>query len=154
MNLPDDYGLNGRRAIACGSTQGIGRACAMRFAQLGAEVTLIARDEAALKKVLQELPTDSGRKHRYVVADFSQPEQLKEKVAAYIQETGPIHVLLNNTGGPPHGAIVDVDPQAFLNAMRMHVVCNQILLQAVLPGMKSSSYVPIMNLCKYCCRCD
>lgn len=141
-----DYSLSGRRAIACGSTQGIGRACAMRFARLGAEVTLVARDEAALARVRDELPDDDGQSHRFVTADFTDPDALQERIEAHLHETGPVHVLLNNTGGPPHGPIILADPRAFLDAIRMHVVCNQILVQAVLPGMKAAGGGRIINI--------
>ncbi len=141
-----DYSLSGRRAIACGSTQGIGRACAMRFARLGAEVTLVAREEKALARVREELPTDDGQTHRFVVADFTEPDTLKSKIEAHLRETGPVHILLNNTGGPPHGPVVETDPQAFVRAISMHVVCNQILVQAVLPGMKAARNGRIINI--------
>lgn len=146
MNLPSDYGLAGKRALVCGSSQGIGRACAMRFAQLGAEVTLVARDSAALERVRSELCTEGGQTHRVVAANFTEPEVLKERIAAHIAETGPVQILLNNTGGPPHGAIIDVDAQVFLKAATMHVVCNHLLVQAVTPGMKEAGFGRIINI--------
>ena len=81
MDVPTMYSLTGKRAIACGSTQGIGRACALQFARLGAEVTLIARDEGALRRVSEELDKTGGRKHAYICADFTDPQGLKEKVS-------------------------------------------------------------------------
>ena len=146
MNLPSDCSLAGKRAIACGSTRGIGRACAMRFAELGAAVTLVARDETALRRVCDSLPADHQQKHGFVVADFSEPESLKVVICGHLQEAGPVHILLNNTGGPPHGAIVETEPSAFLKAMTMHVVCNQILVQAVLPSMKQEGYGRVINI--------
>lgn len=146
MQFPAAYSLVGKRAIACGSTQGIGRACAHTFARLGAEVTLIARNETALKTVRDELCTDEGQQHNYLCANFAQPETLREQILAYISETGPVHILLNNTGGPPHGAIIDVEPNAFLDAAKMHVVCNHLLVQAVTPGMKELHYGRIINI--------
>lgn len=146
MTNPVDYGLVGTKAIVCGSTQGIGRACALRFAALGAEVTLMARDREALARVLAELPGTDGVTHRLLVADFSKPDQVKKAVEEHVAAAGPVHILLNNTGGPPHGAITEVLPEAFLRAIEMHVVCNQILLQAVLPGMKTAKFGRVINI--------
>lgn len=143
---PVDYSLTGLKAVVCGSTQGIGRACARRFASLGAEVTLLARDESALRSVLAELPSHDGARHRILVADFSKPDQVKQAITRHVGEAGPVHILLNNTGGPPHGAITETPPEAFLRAVEMHVVCNQILLQAALPGMKSARFGRVINI--------
>ena len=70
MNLT----LTGKTALVCGSTQGIGRAAAIELALLGANVVLMARNEEALNATLAELDTTQGQTHRYLVADFSQPD--------------------------------------------------------------------------------
>lgn len=146
MKAFEIFSLTGKRAIACGSTQGIGRACALQFARLGAEVTLIARDETALAKVLRELDISAGQSHRFICADFSDPDALADKVARHLQETGPAHILLNNSGGPPHGPIIEAKSADFLQAFSRHVICNQLLVQAVLSGMKQESYGRIINI--------
>src|SRR5688572_15278217 len=106
----DIFSLSGKRALACGSTQGIGRACAMLFARLGASVTLAARNEDGLKRVLGELPAGDGQKHEYFVADFNNPQQVRDTAAAHFAQVGPAHILLNNTGGPPSGTILAAKP--------------------------------------------
>ena len=63
--------LTGRRAVVCGSTQGIGLACAQEMALLGAEVTLLARDKARLEAIQRELPAPKGQRHRIAIADFA-----------------------------------------------------------------------------------
>ncbi len=146
MNPLETYSLAGKRAVVCGSTQGIGRACALRFAGLGAEVILVARNAEALAAVQGELPTDAGQAHGAVCADFTEPEQVQAAVADKLKATGGAHILLNNTGGPPPGEIVDAEPEAFLKAYRMHLVANQLLLQTVLPEMKAAKYGRIINI--------
>ncbi len=146
MNQALDYALTGRRAVVCGSTQGIGRACALRLAELGASVTLMARDKAALDRVLSELPAADNRKHDALDADFSRPAEVKDAISRHLAATGPVHVLVNNTGGPPSGPITEAQPEAFLRAMEMHIVCNQILFQAILPGMKQAKYGRVINI--------
>lgn len=139
-------GLTGKRALVCGSSQGMGRACAVELARLGAEVTLVARTEATLRETLSALSTDAGQKHAHIVADFKDSAGLQAKVADQVEHSGPIQILVNNTGGPPHGAIVDATPEQFLQAISNHIVCNHLLVQTLLPGMKSSGYGRIVNI--------
>lgn len=136
--------LTGKKALVCGSTQGIGKATAMELASLGATVVLLARNEAELKKVCKELGTNVN--HDFLVADFSKPEEIRTVVNQYLQSKGPIHILVNNTGGPPGGPIADAKIEEFQQAFSNHLVCNHILAQAVLPGMKAEKYGRIINI--------
>lgn len=140
-----DLNLTGKQAVVCGSTQGIGRASALELARLGAAVTLMARNETALKQVLAELPTSSGQQHDYLVADFSMPEEVKERIAGYVSRRA-VHILVNNTGGPPPGQAIDAATNEFLQAFSSHLLCNHILTQAVCPGMISAGYGRIINI--------
>ena len=141
MNLE----LKGQRAMVCGSTQGIGRASAEELALLGASVTLVARNKTMLEEVVNALPADSGQCHDYLVADFDFPDQLKAAISQYA-EIGRISILVNNTGGPPPGLIIDAKPVDFVAAFSSHLVCNHILVQAVTPGMKEVGYGRIINI--------
>lgn len=142
-----DISLNGKKAFVCGSTQGIGKAAALELARLGASVVLVARNEDALKQMLAELDTSSGQSHDYIAADFTEPDELKAKVDEYLKNNPqPVHILVNNTGGPPSGKILEADPQEFLTGFRNHVVCNHILTQALTPGMKAEKYGRIINI--------
>lgn len=141
MNLD----LSGKRAVVCGSTQGIGKASAVELALLGASVTLIARDEEKLKKVLSELSTSASQKHAYVVADFSSPETLKQKVEKYAADHA-VHILINNTGGPPGGQAIDAAGDDFVKAFSNHLLCNHILVQTFVPSMKKEKYGRIINI--------
>jgi 3-oxoacyl-[acyl-carrier protein] reductase len=140
-----DLDLTGRRAIVCGSTQGIGKASALELALMGAGVTLIARNEEKLNGVLKELNTSHGQKHDYIVADFSFPQELKRKVDEYVTST-PVEILVNNTGGPPAGPAINAGPEEFVKAFSDHLLCNHLLVQAVVPGMKSRKYGRIINV--------
>ena len=139
-----DLKLNNKNALVCGSTQGIGKATAFALAAEGVNVTLVARNEDKLKAVLSQLPTH--RNHSYIVADFSVPEDVNSKVSEYINGNHGFHILINNTGGPKSGAIHTASLDEFTNAFMMHVVCNQILVQACLPFMKAEGYGRIINV--------
>lgn len=139
----ETHSLKGKRALVCGATQGIGRAAAIELANRGADVTVFARDRDMLEKVRALLQAGT---HRTVVADFSDNAAVRAAIAAHATEGGPTHILVNNTGGPPAGPIVDADPEAFVAAFRAHLVNFQILAQALLPGMKEAGYGRIVNV--------
>ena len=139
MNLD----LQNKRAIVCGSTQGIGKAAALEIAALGAHVTLVARNEEKLKAVLAELDTTQNQQHEYLVIDFANPTVLKQKIEAYAQEKAEAHILINNTGGPAGGPIFEAKTEAFSQAFSQHLVCNHILVQTLVPLMKKAGYILI-----------
>lgn len=141
-----DISLTGKRALVCGSTQGIGKATAVELAKLGASVTLVARNEDKLKEVLTELDTHNNQQHQYIAVDFENPGQLKEKVSAYIKANGNVQILVNNTGGPPAGKIESAKEDEFHKAFSSHLICNHVLMQAVVEGMKASKYGRIINI--------
>lgn len=142
MNL----NLKDRTALVCGSTQGIGKAAAIELALLGANVVLLARNEEKLSAAIAELPKAGTQAHKYLVADYSEPQQLKTRVTALVQTGHPIHILVNNTGGPPGGLITNAKTEEFLTAFSQHLVCNHILVQAVIDGMKKEKYGRIINV--------
>jgi len=141
MNLD----LTNKHAIVCGSTQGIGKAIALELALLGANVTLMARNETSLLQVKAELSQKAQQQHHILVADFSQPEQVKTAIQTHVKDY-PAHILVNNTGGPPAGAAHTAKAEEFVAAFSAHLLCNHHLMQAVLPAMKATKYGRIINI--------
>ena len=140
MNLE----LNNKYALVCGSTAGIGKATAISLANEGATVTLVARNETKLKEVLRDLPNSD--KHSYLVADFSNPEELQEKINTFITQNHGFHILVNNTGGPAGGPVFNAKLEEFENAFTQHLKCNHVLAQAVVPFMKEAGFGRIINI--------
>lgn len=138
--------LSGKNAVVCGSTQGIGKAIALQFAASGASVILIARNEDSLRSVLRELHASKKQNHNFIVADFSDPSGLKEKMKNFVSENPPVHILVNNSGGPKAGEANKASTDEFENAFKNHLICNQILVQAVCEGMKKEKYGRIINI--------
>ena len=138
--------LTGRRALVCGSTQGIGRASAEAIAAAGAEVVLLARDPEKLRTVRNELTVGAGLQHDVLVGDFTKPESVRAVVTRYLETHKGFEILVNNTGGPPGGPIFDATEAAFRAAFEMHLFCNHVLVQALVPGMKSAGYGRIINI--------
>jgi 3-oxoacyl-[acyl-carrier protein] reductase len=141
MNLS----LQGKTALICGSTQGIGLAIAEELALLGANCILMARDETALKESVRVLSTDAGQLHQHIVADFTMPDVVRSAISDFVSNH-PIHVLVNNTGGPPAGPIIEAVEEEFLNTFSQHLICNHILVKAVVPSMKAEGYGRIINI--------
>lgn len=140
MNL----NLKNKKALVCGSTQGIGKATAIALAQEGVHVTLVARNEDKLKNVLAELPNNEN--HNYIVADFSNPEDLKNKVVTFIEKFHGFHILVNNTGGPKSGNILDASISEFEKAFTQHIKCTHLLAQTLIPFMKKEGFGRIINI--------
>ncbi len=138
--------LSNKTAIVCGSSQGIGKATALEFAVNHANVVLIARDEEKLKTVLNELPKSENQHHQYIVADFSKPDELTNQLINYTNKGGDCHILVNNTGGPKGGLIIDASIDEFYNTFTQHLICNHILVQHLSPLMKKNKYGRIINI--------
>lgn len=138
--------LTDKRALVCGSTAGIGKAVALQLAQCGASVTLVARNAEKLQATLAELNGTQGQQHGLLVADFSQPDVLKRALDTHMTAGMTYHILLNNTGGPAGGKAIDADPAQFEAAFHAHLLCNHLLAQAVVPGMRAAGYGRIINI--------
>jgi 3-oxoacyl-[acyl-carrier protein] reductase len=128
--------LKGKTALVCGSTQGIGT--------MGASVILLARNNEKLAATMHELPSGPSMSHSFIAADFSDVESVKQAIKSMSGKT--IHILVNNTGGPPSGPIVAAKAEEFIQAFNNHLVCNHLLTQAVIPSMKSEGYGRIINV--------
>lgn len=135
------------RALVGGSTQGIGRAVAQALAERGCAVTLLARNEARLRNTAAALPTFDGARHGYLMADFDDPDHLVRVVHAHLA-THPdgFHILVNNTGGPPGGPLLDAPVAALQLAFNQHLIANHLLAQALVPAMRAAGFGRIINV--------
>lgn len=138
--------LKDKTALICGATDGIGKSSAIEIATLGANVVLMARSEDKLVATLKELPTQHWQQHKYIVADFSKPDYVKQSAEEFIKKNGSIQILVNNTGGPPAGFLLDADISSFYSALDMHLKCSHYLVQTLFEGMKDSRYGRIINI--------
>jgi len=138
--------LNGLNAIICGATSGIGRATAIEFSNLGANITLFARNEDKLKDTLSTLTRNENQSHQYLVGDFDNSDEIKLIIKNHIENRNQYHILINNSGGPKGGAIAEANPEEFINGFNRHLICNHILFQALHSGMKNFSYGRVINI--------
>lgn len=140
-----DTNLIGKRALVAGSTQGIGLAIARQLALMGANCTLISRNKESLEKAVDQLSRSNNQQHNYLVADFNNYRQVQQVVSEYVK-VQPISILVNNSGGPTAGPVFEAIPESFLMAFEQHLICNQLITQTVVPGMKEGGYGRIINI--------
>ena len=142
-----DLSLKGYRAIVCGSTDGIGKASALLMAERGASITLVARNKEKLNATLTELSTEHGQNHATVCADFNKPDELKQMVQSHLKENGYTYrILVNNSGGPHGGLLIEAKEDEFRIAFERLLICNQIMAQATVFGMKKLGSGRIINI--------
>ena len=137
--------LNGKTAIVCGSTDGIGKSIALLMANRGCQIILVARNQDKLDSTLSEL--NPNQVHSSVCVDFNKPEQLKDKILKTINSLDKsVDILVNNSGGPHGGPLIDADEEEFRIAFERLLICNHILAKAVVPGMKKIKWGRIINI--------
>ncbi len=137
--------LTGKTALIGGSTQGIGLASAQALASMGARCVLVSRNEEKLRAAISGLDTSKGQLHYYLVADYSKPEQVSDVIAAFLKDN-VVHILVNNSGGPAGGPIMNAKPEEFISAFNQHLICNHIITRLVAEGMKKEGYGRIINI--------
>ena len=142
MNLD----LQGRHALVCGGSQGIGRAAAIELAGLGADVTVLSRSQDKLEAVVAQLPKVSvGQRHGWLIGDMNEHAGLEAAVEKLVAERA-VHIVINNSGGPPGGTAHEAALDAFRMAFNQHVMAAQIIVQIVLPGMREAGFGRIVNV--------
>lgn len=137
--------LDGRHALVCGASRGIGRAAATALGALGARLTLLARNAGDLQTAAREL-SDQGVDAAAAVADLDDRAALPGVIAGILRDRGDVHVLINNTGGPAAGPLLEAPPEQLAAAFARHVLSAQVLVQHVLPGMRQAGYGRIINV--------
>ncbi|MEP6710916.1 MAG: SDR family oxidoreductase [Ferruginibacter sp.] len=142
MNL----NLANKNALVCGGSQGLGAAVAKELALLGASVIVLARNETNLKKIVAGLDKSLEQQHSYIVADTSKPVELLEKVNQFLSAGNIIHILVNNSGGPAAGPLLDTAAAELETAFQSHLIISHLLAQAIVPGMKTAGYGRIINI--------
>ena len=138
--------LKGKNALICGNSTGMGRAVAKEFAQMGANVTLFSRNEEKLKLVIESMSCLNNQNHRFLVGDFNHPDNIQSVINNDISQGNTYHILINNSGGPEGGPIIEAKKSEFIEGFNRHLICNHILSTALLSGMKSEKYGRIINI--------
>jgi len=137
-----DLGITGRNALVCASSKGLGRGCAEALAREGANVTILARTEAEVKRAADEIGAMAGRKVGWVACDVTTPEGRAKALAACPQPD----ILINNAGGPPPGDFRDWDRDTWLRAIDANMLAPIELIKATIDGMIARRFGRIVNI--------
>jgi len=137
--------LNHKTALVCGGSKGLGYATAVELAKLGARVILLARTKALLEERTEALDKLNGKENLFLCVDMHNTDDLSQKVSTLL-ESMQIDILINNTGGPKGGLIVEAQTEQFLQAITMHLIANHSLAKLLIPGMKKRGYGRIINI--------
>jgi 3-oxoacyl-[acyl-carrier protein] reductase len=137
-----DLGIQGRTALVCASSQGLGYACALALAQEGCHVFINARDETRLVSAAAELGRLTGAQVMPIQADLN----TEAGRAALLAACPAPDILINNNAGPPPGQLADWDHSAWLGALESNLLAPALLMRAVVPGMRARRFGRIVNI--------
>tara|TARA_B100000029_G_scaffold516704_1_gene632917 strand:- start:11227 stop:12027 length:801 start_codon:yes stop_codon:yes gene_type:complete len=138
--------IKGLNALICGSTSGIGYATANEFVKRGAKVTLFARNQNKLKEIINKFNDLNNQKCDYIVGDFNDPKNIEIELNKHLLKFNKYHILINNSGGPKGGPILEASNSEFLETFNRHLVCNHVISKALIPFMKKDNYGRIINI--------
>jgi 3-oxoacyl-[acyl-carrier protein] reductase len=137
-----DLGIDGRRAIICASSRGLGRACAEALAAEGVNVVINGRDPITLEQTAGELARRFSVGVQHVSADVTTPAGRGALLAACPEPD----ILVNNNAGPPPGPFASLDHAAWLEALEGNLVAAVLLTAAVVEGMRARGFGRIVNV--------
>lgn len=137
-----DLGIQGRRAIVCASSRGLGRACALALSREGVSVVINGRNEDTLGETAEAIRAETAGKVTSVVADID-VESDRERLVAACPDAD---ILVNNNGGPQPGRFQDWDHDAWLAALEANLLAPVLLIRALLPGMQERRFGRIVNI--------
>jgi 3-oxoacyl-[acyl-carrier protein] reductase len=137
-----DLGINGRTAIVCAASKGLGKGCARALAGEGVNLVINARGEATLAATAQEIAQATGVKVTPIAADISTPEGRAAVLAACPQPD----ILVTNCGGPPAGNFRDWEREVWIRALDANMLTPIALIQATVDGMIARRFGRIVNI--------
>ena len=136
--------LYNKRAVVCGGSDGIGKSCAQLLAKNGASITIIARNEAKIQSVIDELDKSNDQSHKFICSDFNKPENLESSLSDELKDN--VDILINNSGGPHGGLLIESEIEEFRLAFERLLICNQLVTKSVISTMKNQDYGRIINI--------
>jgi 3-oxoacyl-[acyl-carrier protein] reductase len=135
--------LAGKKALVGGSSKGIGLGIASQLAESGASVCLMARNKSKLEEIINQLPNSEN--HSYLIVDFSNFEEYKIKIEAYL-ENNQVDILVNNTQGPPAGNSLSKDIDSYQEAFDLLFKSIVYTTSLIVPKMQKNKWGRIINV--------
>ncbi|MDZ5457139.1 SDR family oxidoreductase [Azohydromonas lata] len=139
-----DLGIQGRWALVCAASKGLGKGCARALVQEGVNVVITARGEEALQRTAEELRAlaPPGVQVLAVAGDIATAEGRAAALAACPQ----VDILVNNAGGPPPGDFRDWDREAWIRALDANMLTPIELMKAVVDPMMARGWGRVVNI--------
>ncbi|HTJ91377.1 MAG TPA: SDR family oxidoreductase [Acidocella sp.] len=137
-----DLGLQGKRAIVCAASKGLGKACAMALAEAGVSVVITGRDRAALEAAAVEIRTVTGAQVISAAGDIT----TEAGRAAALAACPDPDILVNNAGGPPPGDFRDFTEDMWHAALNANMLSPIAMIKAVLDPMVARRFGRIVNI--------
>jgi 3-oxoacyl-[acyl-carrier protein] reductase len=137
-----DLGIQGRKAIVCASSRGLGRACALSLARAGCEIVINGRDREILEATAKEIRAAAGVEVAAVVADVGEETGRKTLLAACPAPD----ILVNNNGGPPPKPFRAIRREDVLAGLEANMLAPIALVQAAIDGMVARGFGRIINI--------
>lgn len=137
--------LAGKRALICGASEGIGAATARMMAKAGASTVVAARSIGKLDALVEDLNRLGPGPHTAMSLDLEDLTAVEAAVVE-LQKAGPVHILVNNAGGPPGGALIDADVEEFIAPFQRHLHAAHTLVKGLTPGMEQAGYGRILQI--------
>ena len=141
-----DLGVNGKWALVCAASKGLGKGCASALVREGANVVITARGADVLEATATELralsAASGGGKVRAVAGDITSAEGRAAALAACPQ----VDILINNAGGPPPGDFRDWDRAQWIAALDANMLAPIELIKATVAGMAARGFGRVVNI--------
>jgi 3-oxoacyl-[acyl-carrier protein] reductase len=137
-----DLGIKGRKAVVCGSSKGLGKACALALAAAGVHVVINGRDGERLDRTAAAIRAASEATVRAVVADIREARGRQALLAACPDPD----ILINNAGGPPPGDFRDWDEEPWRDALNANMLAPIMLIKATIGSMAARKWGRIVNI--------
>jgi len=138
--------LSGKHALIFGASKGIGAATAKMMASAGADVTICARNQDSLDKLTSELVNLGEGQHNSRVVDLEDLDKLDHVVAEILENLGSVHILINNSGGPPGGPLLDNSVEDFHAPFTRHLHAAHKITKKLVPVMEQQGYGRIIQV--------
>ena len=145
QSVLSDNALEGKTALICGASRGIGAATARIMAKAGANVILASRSEEQLNTLLSEISSLGEGKHQILVLDLEDTGSLAGRIQPILDQ-GPIHILVNNAGGPPGGPLLNASVEELAQPFTRHLHAAHTLVKLLTPGMLMADYGRIIQI--------